>query len=270
MDAEEQVKRAVHNNAQWCDAICRGHKVPGEFHGTYWINHGNVPPYTSKLITLAGPKHAAIQLAAIRSLVTAESKAFFSVKDAFQCLDLAPLGFGVLFDATWIYWTPGRALPVDPAQGLKWSVVRNSAELADWEHVWRASPVNVAVDGRPRVFAPGLLEEPGLHFLAGKRGDAIVASGAVNRTGDVVGLSNVFSAFARVGPLFPGCVRLVQELYPGIPIVGYERGDNLVAAERAGFARVHGLTVWHNSARIAERSLASVSSASSDGARMRA
>jgi hypothetical protein len=240
--------RAVQNNSQWCDAICRAHKVPGEFHDTHWINHGNVPPYTSKLITLAGRESAGIQLAAIRSLITAQPEAFFSVKDAFQCLDLAPLGFGVLFDATWIYWTPGRTIPVDPSEGLQWSVVRSSDELMGWENAWRRSPVNVAVDCRPRVFAPSLLEEPGLHFLAGKRGRAIVASAALNWTGDVVGLSNVFSGFGGVGPLFPGCVRLAQDLYPGIPIVGYERGDDLVAAERAGFARVHGLTVWQRSA----------------------
>jgi hypothetical protein len=85
------------------------------------------------------------------------------------------------------------------------------------------------------------------HFLAGKRGDAIVASGALNWTGDVVGLSNVFSGIAGVGPMFPGCVRLAQELYPGIPIVGYARGDDLIAAENAGFARIHDLTVWQRS-----------------------
>jgi hypothetical protein len=66
----------------------------------------------------------------------------------------------------------------------------------------------------------------------------------LNRTGDVVGLSNVFTGVEGVGPLFPGCVRLAQELHPGVPIVGYERGADLAAAERAGFACVRGLTVW--------------------------
>ena len=248
MDIEAKVIQAVQNNSQWCDAICRSHGVPGEFHEAYWINHGEVPPYTSKLIALAGSAHAATQLAAVQSLIISEPESFFSVKDAFQCLDLAPLGFGVLFDAMWIYWTPGSAFHVDPAERLEWSVVEDSVALGDWERAWRGSPANATVAGSPSVFLPTLLQEPRLHFLAGKRDDITVASAALNRTGDVVGLSNVFSGIAGVGPLFPGCARLAQELYPGIPIVGYERGDDLVAAENAGFARVHGLTVWRRSA----------------------
>jgi hypothetical protein len=243
MITEAKLLAAVRNNALWCDAICRAHGVLGEFHEAYWINHGNVPPYTSKLITLAGGERAREQLAAIESLIETEPETF-SVKDSFQCLNFALLGFGVLFHATWIFWTPGTKLPMDPAEQLKWSVVQGRDELGRWESAWRGDAANVAVDGRAAVFLPGLLEESGLHFLAGKSGGAIVASAALNRTGDVVGLSNVFSAVRNVGPLYPGCVRTAQELYPGTPIVSYARGDDLVAAEKAGFTRIHGLTVW--------------------------
>ncbi|HEV8244456.1 MAG TPA: hypothetical protein VGP93_01680 [Polyangiaceae bacterium] len=244
MDIAELVLQAVQNNSKWCDAIGRAHDAPGEFHDAYWINRGKVPPYTSKLITLAGAEHAETQLAAIRSLISAEPEAHFSVKDAFQSLDLAPLGFAVLFEAMWICGAPASPVPVDPGEQLKWSVVRDSDELAEWELAWRGSPANLAVDGMPRVFPPSLLEEPGLHFLAGKRGATTVASGALNRTFDVVGLSNVFSGMTGLGPLFPGCVRLARDLYPGIALVGYERGEGLLAAEKAGFAAVRALTVW--------------------------
>lgn len=244
MSTAAVVARAVRNNALWCDATCRAHGWPGEFHDAYWINHGAVPPYTSKLITLAGEAQAADQRAAIEGLMRAEPDSYFSVKDAFQCLDLAPLGFGVLFHATWIQWAPDQALPRDPAERLEWTVVRGAGELIDWEQAWRGSPANAAADGTPRVFPPSLLDEPGLHFLAGRRGGTVVASGALNRTGDVVGLSNLFSGRPDVGPLFPGSVRLAQTLNPGVPIVGYERGDDLRAAEQAGFARVADLTVW--------------------------
>src|SRR6185295_9665119 len=94
------------------------------------------------------------------------------------------------------------------------------------------------------IFGPGLLKEPELHFLAGRCGGAVVASAALNRTGDVVGLSNVSSGASGVGPLFPGCVRLAHQLYPGLAIVGYERGAELAAAEQAGFRRLRDLTVW--------------------------
>lgn len=239
---------AAQNNALWCDATSRAHGGPGEFHDAYWINHGAVPPYTSKLITLSGAAQAADQLAAIRALMRAEPDSYFSVKDAFQCLDLAPLGFGVLFHATWIQWAPGQPLPRDPAEQLEWSVVRGAEELLEWEGAWRGSPANTAAEGTPRVFPARLLEEPGFHFLAGRRGGTAVASAALNRTGRVVGLSNVFSGVDNVGPLFPGSVRLAQTLYPETPIVGYERDAGLSAAEQAGFTRVADLTVWQRTA----------------------
>jgi hypothetical protein len=28
---------AAHNNAMWCDAVCRAHDHPGEFHGALWL-----------------------------------------------------------------------------------------------------------------------------------------------------------------------------------------------------------------------------------------
>lgn len=239
---------AVRNNALWCDATCRAHGVPGEFHDAYWINHGAVPPYTSRLITLAGPAQAARQRAAIEALMRAEPDSYFSVKDAFQCLDLAPLGFGVLFHATWIAWASGQPLPRDPSEQLEWSVVEDAAQLLEWEQAWRGSPANSAASGIPRVFPTSLLDEPGFRFLAGRRGGTAVASAALNRTGSVVGVSNVFSGVEDVGPLYPGCVRLAQTLYPEIPLVGYEHGAGLLAAEQAGFTRVADLTVWQRTA----------------------
>ena len=60
-----------------------------------------------------------------------------------------------------------------------------------------------------------------------------------------LGLSSVFSEAPGVGPLFPGCTRLAMQLYPELPLVGFERGDDLVAAERAGFERAGALRVWN-------------------------
>lgn len=48
--------------------------------------------------------------------------------------------------------------------------------------------------------------------------------------------------------MFPGAVRLARELHPDLPIVGYERGDSLVAAESEGFEPLQRLTVWNRSA----------------------
>ena len=56
----------------------------------------------------------------------------------------------------------------------------------------------------------------------------------------VVGVSNVFgdeSAWA-------GCLLVAASHFPGMPLVGYEHGDDLAAARRHGFEPAGPLRVW--------------------------
>jgi len=235
--------QAVQNNAHWYEGLCGVHGIAGERHAGYWMCRGTMPPYMSNLITLAGATHAEAQLAAIRSLIEVDRKSEFSVKDGFQCLELGALGFDVLFHATWIYRVPGADLPEDES-GLVWSVVSSPAELVEWEQTWRGTTANADARGRTSIFLPSLLREADFHFLLGRRGAVSVATAALNRSGDVLGISNVFSEEESAGPLFPGAVRLATQLYPLLPIVGYERGSSLFEAQRAGFEPLGGLTVW--------------------------
>jgi len=242
----DDVRRAAaRNNAHWCDTLCKIHGAAGEHHDAYWLQRGWVPPYVSNLVTLVGPEGRHAQLAAIRALIDADPHRVFGVKDAFHCLELTPLGFVVLFEASWIVRAPQREPPRDADERLEWSVVTTPAELEIWERTWRGLSANEAARESVRSFLPALLDEPGFHFLLGKRAAQSVATAALSCTEDVVGLSNVFSDAPGVGPLFPGCTRLAMQLYPELPLVGFERGDDLVAAERAGFERVGGLRVWH-------------------------
>ena len=246
MIVEGRLDRAVQNNAHWYEALCRIHGVAGERHAGYWISRGTMPPYMSNLITFTGAAHVEAQLAAVRSLIEVDGKLHFSVKDGFQCLDLGSLGFEVLFHATWIYRVPGTPL-FDEVDGLEWSVVHSPAELAEWEQTWRGTTANADARGHAPIFLPSLLRDPDFHFLLGKRGSASLATAALNRSGDVVGISNVFSDAGSAGPLFPGAVRLTTQLHPTLPIVGYERGARLIEAQRAGFEPLRGLTVWNRS-----------------------
>jgi hypothetical protein len=235
---------AAWNNSQWCDALCAAHDGPGELHPTHWLKRGSVPPYVPKVVTLDGPNGAETQQAAIRSLSEAEPAATFAVKDSFQSLDLVPLGLEVLFTATWIALTADDAVGAEPGEALDWSAVTTPAGLAEWEAAWRASSANADLAQREPVFPPQLLAAPGVHFLAGRSEGETVATAVLNRTGDVVGLSNVFSARAAAGALFPGCIRAARRLYPGLPLVGYQAGAALEAALGAGFVALRGLTVW--------------------------
>ncbi|RYZ09085.1 MAG: hypothetical protein EOO73_04785 [Myxococcales bacterium] len=241
MDVTEKLAWSIEASVHWYDAMCEAHGVPGEHHDDYWVNRRSMPPYMSNLITLRDDTGTAAQVAAIRSLIG--TNAGYGVKDSFQCLSLGELGLRVLFRATWIFRPEGAEGPKDDG-ALEWRVVRTPLQLQAWESTWRGVGDNAEARQHPAVFPPSLLHRSDFRFLLGERGGKAVATAALNRTAHAVGLSNVFAPTEEPDKLFPGCVRLACSIFPGLPLVGYERDAHLVAAKAAGFETVHGLTVW--------------------------
>ena len=229
-------------NALWRDAVCRAHGRPGEFVAGLWLNRQPVPRFYSNAVTLS-PKDPAGQRAWVAHLTTRRPS--FSVKDSFAALDLSDLGFDVLFEATWLWHDPVRRTQESAThQELSWSVVRDAAGLARWEAAWAGLHAGQAVPGSEHIFRRGLLHEPGMALLAGAREGQIVAVAAANQTGDVVGLSNVFALAVDAAAVWADVVAYVGELFPGRPLVGYERGDDLARAQAVGFRPVGPLRVW--------------------------
>jgi hypothetical protein len=239
MHTREKLNWAIENSVHWYDALCEAHAVPGEHHPAFWINRSTLPPYMSNLITLTDEADAEAQFVAIRSL----SEGACGVKDSFRCLRLAEIGLHVLFHATWIFRSANSRAP-KPDSDLSWRVVRGPTELQAWERTWRGVEGNAEARAYTEVFRPSLLLNPDFRFLLGERGGVDVATAALNRSSHAVGLSNVFSATEEPLQLFPGCVRLAGSIFPGLPLVGYERDAHLIAATAAGFEAVRGLTVW--------------------------
>ena len=104
-----------------------------------------------------------------------------SVKDSFVVLDLEPLGSHVLFEATWVRRAAAGA---------------GSASTLDWLGV--QTPAESSNSG-PRVmdsmsFLPALLDSNDLR--SDGTGSADGAGFALNRSGGVVGVSNVFPGSA--------------------------------------------------------------------------
>lgn len=235
--AGRQAALCAANNAGWCDAVGRAHGLPGEFHPALWLNRAAMPPYYPNAVTLT-PDETAAQLTAIGGL--AATQPALAVKDSFATLDLRPLGFDVLFEATWL-WREADA-PLPAGRALDWSAVAGADGLAYWEAAWAGRDAPPA--GAERIFRPPLLAEPGVTFLAGTRGGRIVAVAVANQTGAVVGLSNVFTPDGDAAAVYAEAVAFAGRLFPGRALVGYERGDDLAAALRAGFAPVGLLRVW--------------------------
>ena len=204
MRADGLLRAAVANNAGWCDAVCRSHGYPGEFTARTWISSRHDLPFYPNAITLS-PDATAADTRAARDPDRA-----YAVKDSFALLDLAPEGLAPLFDAEWVAWDPAPQEP-PPVAGLRWQAVSGAAELARWEAAW-------AGDGDAAgLFRPDLLADP----------CEVPSPGTLSPA-----------------TLWRSAVPAVAALRPGLPVVGYEHGEDLAAAREAGGRVIGPLRVW--------------------------
>jgi hypothetical protein len=230
------IEPAAHNNALWCDAVCRVHGRPGEFHDGLWLNRLGTPAFYPDVVTLAGPPPG--QMRAIAALIEQRPGRLWAVKDSFACLDLRPLGFAPLFDAAWIGLdsdTPQRLpLPADHRSTL----IHSPAELALWEEAWAGERPAASPTFRPALLTDDIL------FVAIMTEGRIVGGGILNRGAGVVGLSNVFARRISAESVWSDLVTRARHAFPGQPLVGYEQAGDLAAPLRAGFIPLGNLQVW--------------------------
>jgi hypothetical protein len=241
--AQTLVAQAVCNNAIWCHTVCRAHGHAGEFLEGIWLTRRAAPLFYPNAVTLADDQAATAQLAAIQALIRANIPGAWAVKDSFATLDLAPLGFRLLFDAAWIARSSTQALPAADIAGVRWRTVQSAAELRAWEIAWRGVPMDAA-EASPPIFLPALLADETVAILAAYRDHQIIAGAIVNRTDEVVGLSNVFVPTGNDAAFRAGCVIAVMERFPDLPIVGYESGGDLAAFGELGFQELGPLRIW--------------------------
>lgn len=205
-----------------------------------------MPRFYPNAVTLSTNAGVADQFAAIRDLVAAAPLASFGVKDSFAALDLAPLAFRILFEAQWLWRAASRPPPARLGTGLSWTTVQEPADLIRWEAAWNGVSADDPSTLPPHLFLPALLSNPDIRFIAGYADRQIVAGAIAIRTGDVVGVSNVFAPEADAARYWAGCLATIIAAYPGLPLVGYERGNGLIIAQALGFEVVGPLRVWSN------------------------
>lgn len=208
---------ATLNNARWCDAVCRAHGKPGRFLPPIWVNAETVPRFYPNAVTLAVSEEALEeQRSAIEIMLKSNLPGRWSVKDSFNTLDLSRRGFDVLFEAQWIH----GAMP---------------AEGPSTDIVWKRE--TEATAGLP-------FDDPNFAMFAGRRGYRVVAGGMLYRAEGVVGLSNVVAETADAAAVWRSLILLASQTFPRLPLVGYESGDELEAAVKAGFEAGDPLRVW--------------------------
>jgi hypothetical protein len=200
-----RAEQAARNNAIWCDTVCRAHGVAGEFFDSVWINRRPSPPYYPNVVTLRDTSAPTAALRQIRELIELPLPGDWAAKDSFCTLDLAALGFDLLFEASWIWHGPLPCEPIAQSPKIQWVPVASSAELALWETGWSASAGSVVVADEPRQFPSSLLADRNV----------------------IIWL-----------------VTNAQVAFPGMPVVGYQQGRSLEAARTCGFEVVEELRVW--------------------------
>jgi hypothetical protein len=221
---------AAANNAEWCDLVCETHGAQTRFDADAWTSRTRTPPGYPDAVTLV--RHLSVP----ELLARIDTSVGCSIKDSFASLDMADYGFRVLFDAQWIVL---RAAAIPPCPDVtRWEVVRDEDGLAAWERAWRGA------EGPAGVFRTELLEHDPVSVLAVRAGSGVVAGAVLNRSSDVVGISNFFTRDPGGAANWSGCLALASTFFPGCTFVGYESGPTLVAARTVGFDVVGPLRVW--------------------------
>ncbi|MBS0223958.1 MAG: hypothetical protein JSR91_24800 [Proteobacteria bacterium] len=186
-----------------------------------WVNAEQVPRFYPNVVTLtAGEADVAEQRQAVRILLKSHLPGRWAVKDSFCTLDIARLGFEVLLEASWIRKPEPKAVPL--VSGFAWE---------------RAGPVGEA-------FPSALFGDENFAMFSARRDGAIVAGGTLYRADKVVGLSNVVADADDEPAVWRDLASLAATTFPGLPLVGYESGDELKAAQKAGFEIGDPLRIW--------------------------
>ena len=226
------------NNADLYEAVFRAHGLEQHRNPFLWWSESPAPPYYSNMTTL-DPDAVEFQHQAVKQLSSALDGPF-AVKDGFCRLDLASLGFKLLFSASWTWADSGRAIGATRSHmASTWQRVRDTDALLAWEEAWAADNLSDR-----RVFPTAILDNPDIAFFGRASAGGFDAGCIVNRSPEAVGLSNFFANGVAAATAYQDAANVAAVYADDLPLVGYEHGDALHAAVLAGFGPVGGLCVW--------------------------
>lgn len=226
MDA---LQASVENNAWWCHAVCASEGILGHFGRSLWSSPTRTPPLYPDAITLTPRVHAADVAHAID-----RTGLGYSVKDSFADLDLTAYGLDPLFDASWIS-LECEERPSVATRFAHWRTLTSEADLDQWITQWGESATY--------RFSPGLLADARVSFLAGDRDGEFIAGAIAFDSAGVVGISNLFGPTGCLTDICSDVAHLMRDT-TDVPVVGYESGTPLEAAQAVGFRVIGQLTVW--------------------------
>lgn len=223
---DKLVALAALNNAHWCASVCQANNVASHFTDHAWYALGEVPIFYPNIVTLNGK----CRLEIVRS-ITQQLGGSLSIKDSYSTLALASLGFVRLFDAQWLL------APTSIQVRGRYQVVSNADQLTQWTAAWCQT-------GSKSPFNSALLHQESVYMIGIYDGDRIIAGGIVNKSKGVVGLTNIFYPMSVATACWLSCLSASYDIGDGLPIVTYQRGDELALVKSLGFIEIGPLSVW--------------------------
>jgi hypothetical protein len=181
------------------------------------VNAAPVPRFYPNVVTLASHVASlAEQIDTIDVLAASNLPGRWAVKDSFNTLDLSRRGFDVLLEGSWIRST----MPIP-----------ETASDIVWQREVQAG-------------GPLPMDDPNFAMFTGRRGFGVVAGGMLYRADGVVGISNVVAEARDAPHVWRMLSVLAAQTFPRLPLVGYESGQELMAALDAGFEIGDPLRIW--------------------------
>lgn len=229
------LEQATRNNAELCELICSANGTIGTFNQDYWCSNHTVADYYPDFVTL---KEDINEQKIKERLSTYSPGRAWTVKDSFSKLELTDLSFKTLFDAQWI--TTPESIREGKRTDATWQVIDSIDELLSWEKAWS----NTWTPKQAVLFQPALLHQPNIKFFSAYKGRKIVAGFIVNKSTQVVGMSNIFTHDENSSDYWIEAIHLTRQTYPGMTIVGYERDEELKTALSIGCRAIGKLKVW--------------------------
>lgn len=235
---KDKLQKAIHNNNGLYEAIFSNHHMKFGKTDSIWYSLENAPPLYSNLVTISKNWRPDDIFRSIDLKCEREAWGQWSIKDSYAVLDLGEFGFTKLFDACWIYLEAANFRPAVDSRQLRFEIVNSEEALSAWRLTW---------DSEERlgkeIFDSKLFDNKRVYFIAGYKAEQIVNGCFVNKTDNVLGISNFFSPNEGVDH-WSAIISFIFSSIEHSDLVGYERCEQADKLQSLGFESIGNLTVW--------------------------
>jgi hypothetical protein len=232
-DVEFKRNKCIRNSEGLYASVFKAHGIDLKRNEELYYSTEKVPPLNSNVCTKSPLWHPDEIFTEIRARAEKEKWESWSIKDSFACLPLKEYGFEKLFDAQWLY-IPAKTSHLREPHGLSFEPVLSDADLERWVRLWGEEE---------NLYTSIMLGDPDLFFVIGREDGEERCAALLNRTDDVIGVSNFFPQ-SKIAERWSDLLHYIYEAWGPIDVVGYERKEILDALLPLGAENAGDLTIW--------------------------